>query len=101
MSDEIPRIIGFDDAGSFRRAREVLDAAGYTEDGVREVLGRADLDSGRLDVPAALRRTRAGTPLHTLIRLFFLGERVTADAAGQALQPVLLDDWCRAGVLAV
>jgi hypothetical protein len=102
MSDGTPRVIGFDDAGDFRRARDLLGVARYTEEGVREALGRADLlDTGPLDAPAALRRTRAGTPLHSLIRLFHLGVPVPVDAAGRAVHPMSLPDWCRAGLLTV
>src|SRR5215469_5229979 len=102
MSDGTHGVVQFDEADDFPRAREVLDAAGYTEEGLREALARADLlDIGLLDAPAALRRIRAETPLHSLICLFFLGVPVPADAVRRAVQPMSLEHWRRAGLLAV
>lgn len=66
--------------------RAAFDAAGYTDRGVAEVLGRttqAELGPKRLAV--LLRRTAGGSPLETLIRLFILGVTVPEQAARAAL----------------
>lgn len=102
MSDGTRRVLGFDDLGEFQRARELFGASNYSEGGLREALGKTDLlEVAALDEPRALRRTRAGTPLHGLIRLFFLGVPVPLDAARGAVHPMSLEDWGRAGLVAV
>jgi hypothetical protein len=102
MSDRASRVLGFDDADDFQRAREVFRDANYTEQGLQDALGKPDLmEIGPLDEPAALRRTRAGTPLQSLIRLFFLGAPVPLEAVRRALHPMSAEDWAHAGLLAV
>jgi methylase of polypeptide subunit release factors len=70
------------------RLAEALRAADYTADAVVELLG--DEAAGALArgerVPA-LRATRGGSPLETLIRLFLLGSIEPAAAATAALPP--------------
>jgi hypothetical protein len=79
----------------------VFTAAGYIEDGLRRSLGVEELFwTGPKQVPPGLRRTRAGTPLDTLIRLLFLGVPVSVDAARRALAPMDLEAWARANLLA-
>lgn len=93
--------VGFSDLGECRRARDVFEAADYTETGLRQALGVAELLwTGPLQLPPGLRRTRGGTPLDTLIRLFFFGVPVDADAARRAVHPMPLGDWIGAGLLA-
>jgi hypothetical protein len=100
MTDCAGRVIGFDDDSEHLRARDVLAGVHYSEDGVRGALGTPDLLGIReLDIPPALRRTRAGTALDTLIRLFFLGVPVDVDAARRAVQPMPLEKWARANLL--
>jgi len=100
MNDRAGCVIGFDDASDHLRARDVLARANYSEEGLRGALGSADLLGMReLDIPPALRRTRAGTTLHTLIRLFFLGVPVEVDAARRAVHPMPLESWVGANLL--
>jgi methylase of polypeptide subunit release factors len=81
------------------RVREALIAAGYTYDGVADLLGTtAHAALGRNETTPGLRRTTGGSPLETLVRLFLLQTILTVDEVEQAL-PGLLDDLCRAGVL--
>ncbi len=55
------RVIGFADPEGSLRARDTLVGAGYSEEGLRDALGLADLlDMRPIDHPAALRRTRSG-----------------------------------------
>jgi hypothetical protein len=66
MNDRTGSAIGFDDASGHLRMRDVLAGANYSEEGVREALGHSDLlGIQELDIPPALRRTRAGTALDT------------------------------------
>jgi len=96
------RTIGFEDAGDHLRARDLLVAANYSEEGLRGALDRSDLLGSReIDVPPGVRRTRTGTPLDTLIRLFFLGVPVTLDAARSALHPMRAEMWAEANLLTI
>lgn len=100
MNDRPGSIIGFDDASGHLRMRDVLTGANYSEEGLRAALGHSDLlGIQELDIPPALRRTRAGTSLDTLIRLFFLGVSVELDAARRAVRPMPLESWLGAGLL--
>lgn len=79
--------------------REALDAAGYTYDGVAELLGEtAHTALSRNETVPGLRRTRGGSRLETLTRLFLLQTPVAAAEAEQAL-PGLVDRLCNEGLL--
>lgn len=94
-------MIGFDDPADHARARDVLVAADYSEVGLRAVLGSSELLFVRpIDVPAGLRRTGTGSPLHTLMRLFFFGVPVATARARGALDPLPLERWAEAGLVA-
>lgn len=63
-----------------------LRAAGFDANGVPELLGPAAHRAlGRGEPAAALRATRDGSPLATLVRLFLLGAAVDERAAARAL----------------
>ena len=81
------------------RLREALGSAGFTYDGVAQLLGpMAHAALSRNETPPGLRATRGGTPLDTLTRLWPLQATVDAAAAESAL-PGLLDPLCAAGLL--
>ena len=84
-------------AGALARLRLAFEAAGYTTDGVGELLGPVALAAlARHETVPALRRTDDRSPLATLVRLFLLQHVVDEVAAGQAL-PVV--DGIALGVL--
>jgi len=65
-----------------RRLRDTLAAHGYTYDAVVDLLGgQAHAAMRRGDLVPALRATRGGSPLETLVRLFLLGT-TERDGAG-------------------
>jgi hypothetical protein len=100
MNDRTGSVIGFDDESGHLRMRDVLAGANYSEEGLRAALGHSDLlGIQELDIPPALRRTRAGTAQDTLTRLFFLGVSVEVDAARRAVHPMPLEDWVSARLL--
>jgi hypothetical protein len=100
MTDRTGSVIGFDDASDDLRARDVLSGANFSEEGLRAALGIHDLLGFReLDLPPALRRTRGGTALESLIRLFFLGVPVETDAVRRAVHPMPLERWVQANLL--
>ena len=81
------------------RLREALQGAGFTYDAVADLLGTSAHEAlGRNETTPGLRRTRDGSPLATLTRLFLLQTSVPADAAEGAL-PGLVAELERAGFL--
>jgi methylase of polypeptide subunit release factors len=87
-----------------RRIREALDQAGYIERDVLAVLDTPEwppFTRRRGARHLYLRRTRGGTPLETLVRLFWLGEPVALETARRALQPLLPEDWAEVGLLRI
>lgn len=83
-----------------RRLRSALVIAGFTYDGVAEVLGQVAHDAlARNETTPALRRTGGGWPLETLIRLFLLQTPVELAAAERAL-PGLVGPMTAEGLLA-
>ncbi|MGY2700751.1 DUF7059 domain-containing protein [Nocardioides sp. HB32] len=82
-----------------RRLRAALVMAGFTYDGVAEVLGPvAQAALARNETTPGLRRTTGGWPLETLIRLFLLQAPVELAAAQRAL-PGLVDQLVAEGFL--
>ncbi|HVX54220.1 DUF7059 domain-containing protein [Nocardioides sp.] len=82
------------------RLREALERAGFTYDGVAELLGPLAHDAlARNETVPGLRRTTGGTPLETLVRLFLLQAPVALEQAEAAL-PGLVDRLAVEGILA-
>lgn len=95
-------IFYFDAPEDYRRVREVFAAAGYTDEGIVNVLGVDSLvRHGPKRVPAMLRRSAGGTPIETLIRLFILGVAVDLDAIRRALTPMTPEKWVQLGLLEI
>ncbi|MDH6111455.1 methylase of polypeptide subunit release factors [Kitasatospora sp. MAP12-15] len=84
------------DPARLARLREALLAAGYTADGCLDLLGPTGYAAlARNEAVPALRATRGGTPLETLVRLFLLQQPVPYAAAAAALpvDEALADGW--------
>ena len=97
--DDAPRT---DDPGAIARLRTALDAAGFTAEGVNELLGLEDvLDWDASEVPVYARLLSAGQPLSTLVALYLLGLRVEVAAAERALAPLSLDEAWQLGALRI
>ncbi|RPK90793.1 Ribosomal RNA small subunit methyltransferase C [Streptomyces sp. ADI98-12] len=89
-----------DRSGLAPRLRSAFLAADFTADGLLERLGAAAYAAlARAETVPALRATRGGTPLDTLVRLFLLQRPVSAAEAGAALPGGLLDDAVDGGWL--
>ena len=81
------------------RLRDALVAADFTYDAVADQLGPLGHDAlARNETVPGLRRTRDGSALSTLVRLFLLQVPVGLSAAESAL-PGLVDDLCAEGLL--
>ncbi len=79
------------------RLREAFASAGYTYDGVGDLLGPAALAAlSREQLVPAERATRGGSPLETLVRLFTL-QRPAPEVAARAALP--LADCLAAGIV--
>ncbi|MCW2767817.1 MAG: methyltransferase small [Nocardioides sp.] len=79
--------------------RAALVAAGFTYDGVSRVLGaEAQAALARNETTPGLRRTRGGSALETLARMFLLQAPVELAAAERAL-PGLLDRMAAEGLI--
>jgi Methyltransferase small domain len=71
---------------------EVLHAAGFTGEGVRDTLGvSGQLVSRTIDIPLHVRRAREHGARGTLVRLLVLDVAVPADAAREAFAPLRLE----------
>ena len=92
MTDPDPSPFRFTDAGDYRRLRDALESVDYRDGPIAGLLGSnyADLKTNKL--PVLLRRTRDGSPLATLVRLFVLGVAVDQSAVGAAL-PTVKAEW--------
>ncbi|MFI9269618.1 methyltransferase [Kitasatospora sp. NPDC052896] len=87
------------DPARLARLREALLAASYTADGCLDLLGPTGYAAlARGESVPALRATRGGTPLETLVRLFLLQRPVPYAAAAAALpvEEALVDGWLTA-----
>ncbi|SCD78981.1 Methyltransferase small domain-containing protein [Streptomyces sp. DvalAA-14] len=73
--------------GTAARLRDELRAAAFTADGCLELLGAVAYAAlSRAETVPALRATRGGSPLETLVRLFLLQQPVSRERAGAALK---------------
>jgi methylase of polypeptide subunit release factors len=82
--------------------REVLDRAGYADSTIQSLLGTGTWPAHRQrqrELPLYLWRTRGGSPLETLVRLFVLRQPVPLDAARRAVEPMRIEDWAEAGLI--
>ncbi|MGC0312874.1 DUF7059 domain-containing protein [Kitasatospora acidiphila] len=87
------------DPARLARLREALLTASYTADGCLDLLGPTGYAAlARNEAVPALRATRGGTPLETLIRLFLLQQPASFAAAAAALpvEDCLIDGWLTA-----
>ena len=91
----------FEEPDDYKRAFDVLQSLSYTEIGVTAALGIDKKAVPRTRDPIFVRRTAGGSPLETLLRLFLLDIAVDVDAARQALQPMDLEVWVKAGLVSV
>ncbi len=97
-----PTFLFGDDPDDVQRVREALDAAGYTTSTILAAIGGdGPALLARNDVEPVLRRTRSGTALDTLVRLFLCETAVSVAQAERALAPLPLARWAQAGVVAV
>lgn len=84
------------DVGRLAKLRDALLVASYTADGLLDLLGPTGYAAlARSEAVPALRATRGGSPLETLVRLFLLQQPVPYAALSAAL-PVddcLADGW--------
>ena len=82
--------------------RSVLVAAGFTPEGVLSAIGVKDSVSIKeSDVLLLMQRTKAGTPLDTLIRLFLMEAPVDVSALQRAIEPMGCAEWAEMGLIEI
>jgi methylase of polypeptide subunit release factors len=81
------------DPAAVGRLRQALEAADYTDERIRQVLGVDPVQTGsHFDALVYARRIAEPTRLHSLVRLFILGLPVALDRAAEAFLPLDLGD---------
>jgi len=93
--------IALDRVETIDALRSVLAALRYTGQAVREQLGDDAYRRRWRDVPALVRRLRAGGALETAIKLFFLGCPVSTPEAERTLAPIPAVELERLGLIEV
>ena len=94
--------LGFHDPDDFRRVRDVLAAANYSEAGITEFLGCQPPSTPiAVQLPPLILQRNQGTPLETLIRLFLVGVETDVEQTRRAVQPMSLQVWVEAGMVEV
>jgi methylase of polypeptide subunit release factors len=92
--------IALEHVTAIERLRTALARIGYTGDAIRGLLGEDAYHGRRWDVPVHLQRLRAGTPLESAVKLFFLGLPVSRRELEDALEPaVTVDELQQLGLL--
>jgi SAM-dependent methyltransferase len=91
------------DIGGLSQAlRDVLAAARFTPDDILATIGVCDAASIKERDPLLLvQRTRGGSPLETLIRLFLIEMAVDTVALQNAIKPMTLEEWVRMGLIEI
>jgi methylase of polypeptide subunit release factors len=97
----VPRrpLFAVDDPADHARIRAVLRDAGYDGEHIAEVAGSDLTPLGARGLPVIVQRTRGGSALETLVRLFTAGVPVPRAAAERALSPQPPERWCTWGLL--
>ena len=89
-----------EDIGALSTLGTLLVAAGYTAEGLKVQLGvEGELQARAADIPLHRQRVADGKPLDALIRLFFLGDRLSWQQAATALPGLDPDRLVAAGIL--
>lgn len=82
--------------------RAVLSAAGFTSQGILDTIGVTDSVSIReSDALLLMRRTRGGSPLETLIRLFLMEMPVDVGDLRRAVAPMTVEEWAGIGLVGI
>ena len=93
-------VLGFKVPGDFERFRSILTEVGYTDRGILDALGVGNFPSIRAgDEALLLWRTRGGTALENLIRLFLMLVPVDLELARRAFEPMKIDALVEAGLV--
>lgn len=85
---------------TYTQLRECLLGAGFSAHGIPQALGVRSLETFRaLPRPTMGAITSGGRPIDTFVRLFLMGEPVSSQALADAIAPMTVDDWSRAGIV--
>ena len=99
LDDEYP-IRPFADPADFERTAEWLRETGFTTGILRDELGIEDTTPpGSVEGSALVHGLSGSDPKHLLLRLFVLGQPLSAGKAAEALGPVAPERWRETGIL--
>lgn len=97
-----PPSFSFENGDDYPRLRELLQRIGYTDKKILEALGINEIGKVRgSDAPLLLRRTRQGTALDILIRLFLIEVPCETETVRHAIVPMEPETWVKAGLVRV
>jgi hypothetical protein len=83
-----------------RKVRDVFAARDYTDGAILAQLGVDNLTQLReTDLDQILERTKGGSPLETLVRLFLAGAPASRESVARAVAPMRVEEWLGAGLL--
>ena len=83
------RYPAFADPDDYRRARAVLDQAGFTVAGICTALGIGDTQAiSSSEIELLHYHTRQNRPLDVLVRLFLMDEPVSEELVRRAVAPI-------------
>ena len=92
----------FQDPQDFKRLKHAFETAGFTDSGVLEALQIEETPTLReRDLPLLLHRTRCGTTLDTLIRLFLIESPCELDTVRAAARPLSVEALADAGLVQI
>jgi hypothetical protein len=92
----------WDDPADYDRMRDVLARANFSREGIRAKIGlesTADRDATGKEIRR--HRTSDGGPLSTLMRTFMLAIPVDRERFREAVAPMTIEGWERAGLITV
>jgi len=91
-----------DNSENLESLRKTLKSAGFNPEGVLETIGVKDSAAIKeSDILLLMHRTRGGSPLETLVRLFLIETHVELSLLKKAIEPMGLDEWERMGLISV
>lgn len=94
--------LGFARQDDYRRMRDLFLEANFTQAGVLETLGITRIHSLRADdLPTLMRKTAELTPLDCFIRLFLIEAPVALEPVENAVRPMDLSGWAKAGLIQI
>ena len=98
MSTKPQTSFAFEDPDDYGRLRDVFARADYSTSGVLKAIGKK-VGTGQGDRQLMIRQCANRSPISTLIRLFVASAPVDAQDFREAIAPMNLESWLKAGMV--